>query len=85
MRNALTTCELISRKLISWEDTNLITSDCIVKLYLSNPSNLPRGFDCRVCPTIGAIDVLISQIPIWEGVEHNIDRHINKLLKSLKL
>ena len=55
---------------------DLITLNCIVKLYLSNPSKLPsfsREFDHRVYPTAGAIDVFISQIstllhysPIWE-------------------
>ena len=42
---------------------NLITSDCIVKLYLSNPPPFMRGLDCWACPTIGAIDVLSSRIP----------------------
>ena len=44
---------------------DLITLNCIVKLYLSNPSKLPsfsREFDHRVYPTAGAIDVFISQI-----------------------
>ena len=51
---------------------NLITSD-IVKLYESNPS-FSRGFDYRVYPTVGTIDISISQIPtllhyspIWGG------------------
>ena len=44
---------------------NLITSDGIVKLYESVVIFLffLRGLNYRVCPTIGAIDVLISQIP----------------------
>jgi len=41
---------------------NLITSDCIVKLYVSNPQSCLRGLDYRIFPTIGAIDALISQI-----------------------
>ena len=75
---------------------DLITLNCIVKLYLSNPSKLPsffflREFDHRVYPTIGAIDVFISQIstllhysPIWEeGEGHNIDRYIKFTLQYL--
>ena len=64
---------------------DLIILNCLVKLYLSNHSKLPsflREFDYRICPTIGAIDVFISQIstllhysPIWKEEEeggHNI-------------
>ena len=37
---------------------NLITEDCIVKLYPFPPFS--KGLDYEVCPTVVAIDVLIS-------------------------
>ena len=64
--------------------SDLVTSDCIVKPRVKS-SSLPsflRGLDYRVCPTIEAMDILISQIltlpyysPIWV-VGHNKARHI---------
>ena len=52
-----------------WSDpmiNNSIISNCTVKQYdlCQIPSNFPRlvqGLDYRICPTIGAIDILISQ------------------------
>ena len=64
--------------------SDLATSDCIVKprVKSSSPPPFLRGLDYRVCPTIEAMDILISQIltlpyysPIWV-VGHNKARHI---------